>query len=173
MVCGAAARNTGGMHRVVLSSMVMFACATTPPAPSASEPKLPRSSIAAVLEHRDELKFTNEQVARLEDIESRQMTKLEDLREKTTARANQPAESGGPSPSMGGGRGGHRGGGMGGGGARPRPRAPPEVLAKLDDIDTQAFTEAIVVFSEEQKNPAIQIASEYRSQIYERRKRMH
>jgi hypothetical protein len=147
---------------------------------------LPRSSIAAVLEHRQELALTDDQVTRLQNLDdelarSNQAVQEElDRRKKESAESSNKDSSSGSDPfssSRGGGSGGMGmgGGRMGGGGGRHRGAssaapATPSVQDKLDDNDTHAYLEAEGALAEEQRPKAREIASRYREQLYNRRR---
>ncbi len=161
------------------------ACGSTPPPPkpvaaAPDLPALPRSSIAAVLLHRDELKLTDEQVKGLQEID-------EQLAERAKAISDRP--SGGPRPDGGvaaqGGRGGGlhmtggRGGGgrgMAGGGYRGTPSGTPKgsrsPQERMDDADTRAYLQAEEeILAPEQRDRAREIAEKYREDLYDRRSR--
>lgn len=166
-----------------------------PPTPTnvASLPPLPRSSIAAVVQQRATLKLTDDQVRDLEaldqDREKANAALLEEVAQKQKASAAGSSGSGGArnAPSTGGmtgggmNGGGMRGGGMRGGGMGGRRGAPvashpsaagPDaatVQDRLDENDTKAFLDAEQVLSDAQRDPAREIASDYRAQLYERR----
>jgi hypothetical protein len=154
------------------------------PAAISSDP-LPRSSIAAVVRKRVALGLSDEQVRQLElidqDREKVCASILEDAaakRKLAAAPAPSPASSGGGNSGGGASSGGMRGGGMrggGGGGRRPPEGArhpgvdESKVEDRLDEADTKAYTDAEDVLTEEQREAAREVASEYREQLYERR----
>jgi hypothetical protein len=156
--------------------------------PQAPLPPLPRSSIAAVLEHREELALNDEQVTRLQNLDdelarSNQAVRDElDRRKKEASQASSSSNdsSSGGDPFSSGGRGGGMGGGgmgggrMGGGGGRHRgggnaAAATPSADDKIDENDTRAYLEAEGTLTEEQRPKAREIASKYREQLYNRR----
>jgi hypothetical protein len=168
-----------------------------PPTPAnvAPLPPLPRSSIAAVVQQRATLKLTDDQVRDLEaldqDREKANAALLEEVAQKQKALTAGSSGSGGArnAPSTGGmngggmNGGGMRGGGMRGGGMGGRRGAPaashpsaagPDaatVQDRLDENDTKAFLDAEQVLTDAQRDPAREIASDYRAQLYERRER--
>lgn len=178
----------------------LAACASTPkpaaqpPAPASSLPPLPRSSIAAVVQHRGELGLTDEQVRQMEVRDQQRETEdaaiRDELAKRRAAKAGAQGSSSGASPSAAGGGGsggGMRGGGMGmgggmrGGGMRGgrMPRGPagegskgnPEATAqdRMDENDTKAYLDAEGVLTDAQKAKARDIAEDYREQLYDRR----
>ena len=57
---------------VVSAAFLALGCATSQPkqaSTASSQPPLPRSSIAAVLQHKDELQLTDDQVRRLQELD--------------------------------------------------------------------------------------------------------
>ncbi|HEV3030900.1 MAG TPA: hypothetical protein VG319_04620 [Polyangia bacterium] len=178
--------------------LALVSCAhEKPPVPAdvASLPPLPRSSIAAVVQQRATLKLTDEQVRDLEaldqDREKANAAILAEVDQRQKAAAAASSGSGGArnAPSTGGmnggamNGGGMRGGGMRGGGMGGRHGAPPAshpsaagpdaatVQDRLDENDTKAFLDAEQVLTEAQRDPAREIASDYRAQLYDWRER--
>ena len=163
-----------------------MACAhEKPPAVDvASLPPLPRSSIAAVVLQREKLGLTDDQIRDLEEIdqgrEKANAALLAEVAEKQKA-AHAAGSSAGNGTSAGGGGGGMRGGGMRGGGMGgrrgaapvapdpPAGTAPATVEDRLDENDTKAFLDAEQVLTDAQRDPAREIATDYRAQLYERR----
>jgi hypothetical protein len=161
----------------------MAACARAkPPAPVdvSSLPPLPRSSIAAVVQSRDKLGLNDEQVRRLEEIDQEREkadavvedeADKRDQEAKATAKANNAT---GPIPAGGRGGGGHAGGrGIRSGASSAHHKAGDETAtdqAKLDDNDTKAFLEAEQVLTEGQRDAAREIASDYRAELFDRRR---
>jgi hypothetical protein len=145
---------------------IALSCASAPPPPA--EPTiappavdLPRSSIAAVLLHRDELKLTPAQVGALQQRDDALAREDAALR----ARVASGADSGGasPQPAVGApGRGRHRGGH-----ATQAQTRPPDLLTRLDDDDTRTYLEAEQLLTEEQRPHAREIASAYREALYD------
>ena len=155
------------MRTTQLAAVLLAGCAAAPPPRPASAPSpvdLPRSSLAAILLHRDELRLTPEQVAALErrdDQLARDDAPLRAQLAKPTSSAS-PA----PSPTSGGssGRGGHH--------ARPAglsdTRRPADPLTRLDDNDTRAYLEVEEkVLTASQRPRAQEIASQYREALYD------
>jgi len=192
----AARVSDAGMLRVravtVAVALVALSCATSAPRSSpAVEPPLPlpRSSIAAVLASRGELGMSEQQVSALEELDAKLERTDAPLREEL--RAHHEAKKGPARPEGRGGQGmpggGMQGGGMGRGlgrgggsqgGGRMRPEGPAgeafdpgAVHQKLDDNDTAAYLEAEQVLSEAQRPRAREIASRYREQVFERRRK--
>src|SRR5260370_23422326 len=96
---------------VISVALLPLACATSPPkaTPPASQPPLPRSSIAAVLEHRRELELSDEQVRRLQNLDDQ----LERANAAIRQEANQKQTSQPVSRAPRGGMGGRSRGGIG------------------------------------------------------------
>src|SRR5262249_57515028 len=89
------------------------ACATsqTKEVPTTSpQTPLPRSSIAAVLQHKDELQLTDDQVRRLQELNDQLEQQNAALRQAAEKRKSKDAPSGG---GFGGGMGGGSRGAMG------------------------------------------------------------
>jgi hypothetical protein len=180
---------------------IAVGCASAPlPPPSAPLPPLPRSSIAAVLDHRGELKLSDDQVQRLselddeldrenraihEEVERKKQAHLQAINE--AAKGDDGLGQGGTRPdgnSSSGGMGGGMNGGMGGsfgsrGGARgSRQRTQSgaslgdQADQKIDDNDTHAYLEAEGSLEEAQRTAARDIASQFRAQLYERRRKL-
>jgi hypothetical protein len=139
-----------------------------PPPPAGSLPPLPRSSIAAVLEHRDELGLTIVQVGQLEDLDERLAQRNSALHDVPAVQPTKPAAA---SPRPPGQRGMGMGRGSRGGAGRPEPARPPESIEeRSDDNDTHAYLEAEeVVLTPEQRERARDIAEDYREKLYDRR----
>jgi hypothetical protein len=155
-------------------------------APVASLPLLPRSSIAAVVLHREELGLSDDQVRDLE-LRDQQREKedaavrdeVEEKQKAAKAAASAPSTSGGGGAGTGSGgpSGGMRGGGMGRRGARGGGASPPahvttetSIEERLDANDTKAYLDVeSASLTEGQKDRAREIASEYREKLYERR----
>jgi hypothetical protein len=162
---------------LLMSSLTSCARAKPPPPVDVSSlPPLARSSIAAIVQSRDKLGLTDEQVGRLEEID-RERQKADDVisdaaaeREQTAKAAAKASHATGPVPAGGG-----AGGPGGGRGRRYRgsPTAgaggPPTEQDRLDDDDTKAFLDAEQVLTEAQRDEAREIASDYRAELYERR----
>ena len=160
------------MRFVLPLAAVAVACASTPPprpqpevTPTVEQkPELPRSSIAAILLHREDLDLTPMQVetlARRDDALAREDAALR-ARVASTSSGGTPAQTPSPSPSAGGRPGRH--------GAR---RAPAQAhasdpLTQLDDNDTRAYLEIEEeVLTEAQRPRAREIASAYREALYD------
>ena len=161
---------------MVCAALFSTACASSPQRPAAGatppEPPLPRSSIAAVLQHKGELQLSEEQVRRLQD--------LNDQLERQNAALRQEADkkkAGGqpPSNALQPGMGGRSRGGMGGhatGGKRGAPSnamGPMSAEERMDDNDTNAYLEAEKFLSESQRPRALEIASRFREESWDRR----
>ena len=173
-------------------AVLLFAPACAHDRPSApvdvtSLPPLPRSSIAAVVQQREKLGLTDDEVRDLEGIDQAREKADAALTDEVARKqkvAQAAAASAGSGPPAGGGRsagmggGGMRGGGMRGGGmggrrgppqAAPDRTAPATIQDRLDENDTKAFLDAEDVLTEAQRDAAREIASDYRAQLYERR----
>ena len=148
-----------------------IACASAPapvPAPTAAPPvtarqaDLPRSSIAAILLHRDELALTSAQGQALSARDDALAREDEALR----ARLSAGSSAGSPPPSPMNGTGGR--GGRHGIRHAPAPAHAPDLLTQLDDNDTRAYLEIEQqVLTEKQRPPAREIASAYREALYD------
>jgi hypothetical protein len=87
----------------LLAVALLFGCASTPskpatatstaPTPSVPSTPLPRSSIAAVLEHRGELELTDDQVQKLEAFDQKLEQKNASLREQIAAARQNHAQN--------------------------------------------------------------------------------
>jgi hypothetical protein len=162
--------------RLLLSlAAVLMACASTPPPrppPSVTptveqKPELPRSSIAAILLHREDLGLTPTQVetlVRRDDALAREDEALRTRLASTTPGGTAtPTPTATPSPSPGG-----RGGRHGARRAPAQTHAPTDPLTQLDDNDTRAYLEMEEqVLTEAQRPPAREIASAYREALYD------
>lgn len=158
----------------------------------ASPPKklapLPESSISAVLEHREELALTADQIAKLEELDRKRELDNEQIRKareeapppkaKEENRRSDPGMGGmGRRGGMGGMGGmGRRGMGFGGpsstGSAKSEqldPRSPEFLMQRIDDNDTASYLEAEKVLTEEQRSKARAIAEQYREALWDRR----
>jgi hypothetical protein len=153
-------------------------------------PPLPRSSIAAVVQQRAKLGLTDDQVRDLEEIDQ-ERERADAAFTDEVAQKQKAAQAAGAGAGSGPPGGGTRGGGMGGGGMRgggmrgggmggrrgppqagheaANGTAPATIQDKLDENDTKAFLDAEQVLTEAQRDPAREIASDYRAQLYERR----
>ncbi|HET6983365.1 MAG TPA: hypothetical protein VFI53_14575 [Myxococcaceae bacterium] len=160
------------MRFVLPLAAAALACASTPPprppppvTPTAEQkPELPRSSIAAILLHREDLDLTPTQVetlARRDDALAREDAALR-ARLGSTSSGATPAPTQSPSPSPGGRSGRH--------GARraPAPAHGADPLTQLDDNDTRAYLGVEEqVLTEAQRPRAREIASAYREALYD------
>lgn len=173
---------------VLLLAPALTACAhekPSAPVDVASMPPLPRSSIAAVVQQRVKLALTDDEVRDLEELdqarEKANAAFMDEVAQKQKA-AQAAVASAGSGPPAGGGQGGGmggggmRGGGMGGHRGAPQgvseaanATAAATIQDRLDENDTKAFLDAEQVLTEAQRDPAREIASDYRSQLYERR----
>ncbi len=185
------------VFRLALALLAFAGCATPPPPRPAVDwrtlPPLPRSSIAAVLDHAAELKLDDAQQARLQAADEALAARIETLREEHRARreAEEKARPAAAGPHAGGpaqqGMPGGRAPGMGSGGARGwggarRGQGPgaeggasggahgrPPLGPQFDDLDTAAMLEVEGVFTPAQHDPAMTWASKFRESLYERR----
>lgn len=157
-------------------------------------PRLPRSSIAAVVLHRAEIGLTDEQVSEMEQLDQKRETENAAIRDELGKKSQQgrsvpssnsrvgngsAASQGMQGSGMGGGMrgGGMHGGRMGGRSAPPGAGSGKEADGataledRLDANDTKAYLDAENVLTEAQKARAREIASDYREQLYEQRER--
>jgi hypothetical protein len=143
--------------------LVLAACAASQSAPQAPHVPAPtaRSSVAAVLQHSNELALTPEQ----EDTLQRLDNELADKNEALRAQARQhhdDAAAQADSPPMG--QRGRRGmrGSPGAHASRPDGSA---LAGKLDDNDTQTYLEAEKALTDAQRPRARDYASKYREEL--------
>jgi hypothetical protein len=158
---------------IVLSvALLPLACATahrkaTPAASSAQTP-LPRSSIAAVLQHRGELQLSDEQVRRLQDLDDQLERQNAALRQEADKRQTQGQPSGGAFRGAMGGRSGMGGRSIGGSRSPPsNANGPKSIEERIDDNDTSAYLEAEKVLTESQTPQAWEIASRFREESWD------
>lgn len=187
----------------MMLSMLSVTCAlvlgadpkATPAAPSVS---LPRSSIAAVLAHRNELGLDEAQVSQLEERDAALQKQVAELRQQLAATSShrggdwRGAEQPLPGPSAvgsaplsptaaalpeGSSGGGHRGGGTGrhGGSGRGAPATQDpaaraaSLQSKIDDADTAAWLAAEAVLPEAKREQARDVAEKYREALADER----
>ena len=160
------------MRTSSLLCLLVLGCASAPPPAPPDPPPIvesvpenfPRSSIAAILVHRQELELTPAQLEALTRRDDALAKEDEALRARLTARTSS-ATSSSPAPSgMGGRHGGRRG-------SQHPQNTPhgPDALTQLDDNDTRAYLEIEEqVLTEAQRPRAREIASIYREALYER-----
>jgi hypothetical protein len=144
-----------------------------------------------VVQHREELGLSDDQVRELEmrDLErekedSAVRDEFEQKRKQPQAAKAAPPSVGTPAGTPGGGMGmrggGMRGGGMRGGGMRSHgpqgpgvaagePRHEPSIEDRLDANDTSAYLDAEAFLKDEQREKAREIASDFREKLYDRR----
>ena len=160
------------MRTSTLVCLFVLGCASAPPpAPPASPPSVappaedfPRSSIAAILAHRQELELTSDQLDALGRRDDALAKEDAPLRARLAAGTSSPTSSSTRSAGMGGGRHGHHGGQRG----QPTLHGP-DPLTQLDDNDTRAYLEIEEkVLTEAQRPRAREIASAYREALYDR-----
>ena len=137
------------------------------------------------MQQRVKLALTDDEVRDLEELdqarEKANAAFMDEVAQKQKA-AQAAVASVGSGPPAGGGQGGGmggggmRGGGMGGHRGAPQgvseaanATAAATIQDRLDENDTKAFLDAEQVLTEAQRDPAREIASDYRSQLYERR----
>jgi hypothetical protein len=157
---------------LLVAVQLSLACSSTqkPAAVSSSgAPKLPRSSIAALLARGEELQLTADQVRQLKELDDQLERQNAPLREAMNRRQS-GEQSGGFR-----GYGGRSRGGMGGRSiARGsnaaddshRPKSPQE---RMDDNDTAAYLEAEKLLTDAQRTQAREIASRYREELWNAR----
>src|SRR5262249_43015806 len=151
-----------------LLGLLALGCASAPPPaprgpPPIAAPDLPRSSIAAILVHREELGLTSGQVDALVRRDDALAKEEVALRARLSREPPSAARTAPPQVGSGGRRGRH-------GGQQPRPTAHgPDALTQLDDNDTRAYLEIEEqILSEAQRPRAREIASAYREALYDR-----
>lgn len=172
-----------------LLAALVPACADDPPPPPATPASdvapakplapLPRSSIAAVIQHRGELGLTDAQIETMEkrdrerEEEDRALRAEDEKKKKAADEAARNAQNAAPPGRAAGG--GMRGGGMRGMGAPPpgghfaaKPRGE-SLEERLDAADTKAYLDIEDVLAPSQRDPAREIASDFRAQLYDRR----
>jgi hypothetical protein len=139
-------------------------------------PPLPASSIAAVIEHRQELVLTDDQVRRLQELDNQRVRADQEITEKSEqhkeAAPQRPANAGMGGRGMGMGRRGMgmRGGGYSRGASGGNDRQPRTLQDRLDDNDTNAYlTAEEEILMPSQRPRAREIAEDFREQQYERR----
>jgi len=160
---------------VLCVALLPLACATSPQkaAPPPIQAPLPRSSIAAVLEHRRELELTDEQVRRLQDLDDQLERANAAIRKEANQKQTQSQPvSRAPRGGMGG-MGGRSRGGMGrstgeGRGQPSSPNVPKSAEERIDDNDTNAYLEAEKLLTESQRPLALEIASRFREESWDR-----
>jgi hypothetical protein len=151
--------------------VVLAACAGERPRPAPQQQAsplppspMPRSSLVAVLAHRDELALDGAQVAKLEQLERELERRQASLLEVPPSRVRGPTGTDSESRRTRGGR------ARTGRGREGSP--PPESQAQLfDDADTAAFLEAERALREPQREPARAIAESYREALADARDR--
>jgi hypothetical protein len=154
-------------------ALLTAACAAPRPAPApgaarAPLPKLPRSSVAAVLARGQELSLDDSQVHALRKIDD-ELAERQSVARREGA-AGRPPPAAAPVQGQGAQEGeGHRGGGPRAGAkearhAAPRP-ADPDAL--WDDNDTEAFHEAEALLRPDQLDRARDIAEQFRERLYD------
>ena len=163
------------INRALLTMALLTASCAANPKPSKSPTELsplPRSSIAAVLEHRAELELTDDQVRRLQQLDEKLQQENAAIR-KELAQGKQASGQPGPDGFAGGmgrrsrgGGGGRRSRGEGNSSDNPRPKSPMQLM---DDNDTRAYLEAEALLTETQRPKAREIASRFREQLSDRR----
>ncbi len=144
----------------------------------APPPVLPTSSVAAVLAQRGALELTPAQVKSLETIQSRLERQRQEAKD---ALAHPPEDRASSSPAQRPPQGGatpQGAPGMPGGKSRPPPNVrpaapdPAKVLQeRLDELDTQAFLQAVEELPESKRERATAIAERYREQLFDQRER--
>jgi hypothetical protein len=152
-----------------LAVLVAGCAAAPPPRPAPAPPPgdLPRSSIAAILLHRDELGLTAEQVEALARRDDQLARDDAPLRAQLTKPGATSASSTSASPPASGGSSG-RGGHHGHSGASSDTRRPADPMTRLDDNDTRAYLEVEEqVLTAAQRPRAQEIASKYREALYD------
>jgi hypothetical protein len=156
--------------------------------PSAAPlPPLPRSSLAAVLLHRDELQLSDDQVKAIQDLDEELAARAKALTDRPPGGARPDGGAGQPRGSGGGGgKRMHMMGGRGGSGSAPQgtagsgfrgsssgsPKGARSLEERLDDADTRAYLQTEEeILNPEQRDRAREIAEKYREDLYDRRSR--
>jgi hypothetical protein len=162
--------------------LLAAACAHEQPRPLdlSKLPPLPRSSIAAVIEQRDALGLTGDQVQRLSELDDQRARVDQEIRSKAgeakpTSSTTQQQSAAAGSGQRGAGS-GHMGRGRRGSGFTHREAgdgsasAPRSLQDRLDDIDTDSYLDAEQsVLTPAQRPAARLIAEDFREHLYERR----
>ena len=160
---------------VAAAAFLAFACATSQPkgaSTTSPQPPLPRSSIAAVLQHKDELQLTDDQVRRLQELDDQLEQQNAALRQAAEKRKSKdPSSSSGFGRGMGGGSRGGMGGRLMRGTRSPASdgAGPKSLEERMDDNDTSAYLEAEKILTEQQRAQATEIASKFRQERWDRR----
>jgi hypothetical protein len=157
---------------------VAAACGSAQPSPTAptSPPALaplPRSSIAAVLRHGDELHLDEDQVRQLQALDEQLAEANAKLGGDRPAR-RPPPDAGPPTHGLGMGLGPsrpRRGAVLAPGGGPTAAPIGPTLEQTLEDNDTRAYLRAESILTDAQRERARAIAEEYREQLYDRRHR--
>jgi hypothetical protein len=171
------------VRRLSPAALLLAACATSRPAPPpppqapAARPSamLPRSSIAAVIAHRSELRLDDGQLGRLQKLDD----DLQRQRDRLGAPAPRPTPAGaaGAAASPGAaspaddarpvGRGGARGGRHGRREKGADAPAPADRESAWNDADTAAYLRAEAILRPDQRDAAREIAEGYREALYD------
>jgi hypothetical protein len=165
----------GAAALALLAAPGFSSAADSPPAPARM---LPRSSIAAVLSHRSELRLDDDQVRRLERMDDELQRRNAELPAGSSSprRGGEGARQGGrpaERDAEGGAEGMGRPGGRHGPGsprAKGEPRrAPADPDRVRADNDTAAYLQAEELLRPEQRDRAREIAERYREELYDQR----
>jgi hypothetical protein len=160
--------------------------ASADPSPAAALPPLPRSSLAAVLLHRDELQLSDDQVKAIQGLDEELAARAKALTDRPGGGVRPDGGAGQPQGSSGGGGskrlhaiGGRGGSGMKGGAgsgfhgsSSGSSKGVRSLEERLDDADTRAYIQAEEgILNPEQRDRAREIAEKYREDLYDRRSR--
>jgi hypothetical protein len=167
----------------ILLGLFVLGCASAPPPAPAAPPPIvepppivgppaedfPRSSIAAILAHRQELALTSDQLDVLGQRDDALAKEDAPLRARLAAGTSSSTLQSSPTPSAGMGGGRHGGGHHGGQHPQQSTGHAPDPLTQIDDNDTRAYLEIEEkVLTEAQRPRAREIASAYREALYDR-----
>ncbi len=158
---------------VAFLALLAAACAAPRPAsaPGAARaplPKLPRSSVAAVLARGQELSLDDAQVHALRKIDD-DLAERQGIARREGA-PGRPPPAAAPAPALGEQEGGgRRGGGHRAGAKEPHHAAsrPADPDALWDDNDTEAFHQAEALLRRDQLDRAREIAEQFRERLYD------
>jgi len=164
--------------RFLVSLFCATACASSAPKPTLykPEPPLARSSIATVLEHRDELQLSDEQVQKMFEIDQKRAQADRDVEVDLEQQLQNEGHLGGSARVSARGRG--RGAAAQQPGQQQAKGEPPgesDFVAmaqqRLDENDTNSWTQAEALLSDAQKPRAKEIVAQYRDAVTKQREK--
>src|SRR5262249_27323315 len=159
---------------VFYPAFLALGCATSQPKEASTpspQPPLPRSSIAAVLQHKDELQLTDDQARRLQELDDQLERQNAALRQEAEKRKSKDPSSGsGFGRGMGGGSRAAMGGRLmrGTRSSTSNGAGSQSLEERMDDNDTNAYLEAEKVLTETQRARATEIATKFRQERWDR-----